>query len=83
MKTKTKAKRFLSTRLEELSDKVDREMRKMHKANSYPKYPAEMFKHMEKLYYEVGKAAFVADRIEEQKGWTQDNDRPKIVRGAQ
>jgi len=38
---------------------------------------------MEKLYYEVGKAAFVADRIEEQKGWTLDNDRPKIVRGAQ
>ena len=74
MKTKTKAKRLLSTRLENLSDKVDRELRKMHKANFYPKYPTAMFKRMEKLYYEVGKAAFVADRIEEENGWAQDND---------
>jgi len=78
LKTKTKAKKLLSTRLENLSDKVDRELRKMHKANIYPKYPAVMFKRMEKLYNEVGKAAFEADRIEEENGWTQDNDPVKL-----
>jgi hypothetical protein len=78
MKTKTKAKRLLSTRLENLSDKVDRELRKMHKANIYPKYPAKMFKCMEKLYYEVGKAAFVANRIEEEKSWTLDHYLTKV-----
>jgi hypothetical protein len=69
MKTKIKAKRLLSTRLEVLSDKVDKEMRKMKNADMYPKYPAEMFKLMKKLYYEMGKSAFVADRIEQEKGW--------------
>jgi len=78
MKTRTKAKKLLSAKLHNLSDKVDREIRKMQGPNGYPKYPAEMFKRMEKLYYEVGKTAFVADRIEEEKGWTQENDRLKL-----
>ena len=78
MKTGTKAKKLLSAKLHNLSDKVDREIRKMQELNGYPKYPAEMFKRMEKLYYEVGKTAFVADRIEEEKGWTQENDRLKL-----
>ena len=70
---KTKSKPLLSTRLEILADKVDREIRKMCKGNSYPKYPAQMVKRMEKIYYEVGKAAFEADRIEQ-----KEEDQKKI-----
>lgn len=79
MKTKTKAKKLLSAKLHNLSDKVDREIRKMQDVNSYPRYPAEMFKRMEKLYYEVGKTALVADRIEEEKGWAGENDLLKLA----
>ena len=83
MKTKTKAKKLLSTKLHILSDKVDREIRKMQGDDSYPKYPAEMFKRMEKLYYEVGKTALVADRIEDEMGWSGENDFTKMARGSQ
>ncbi len=50
------------------------EIRKMRDVNSYPRYPAGMLKRMKKLYYEVGKIALGADRIEEEKGWTREND---------
>jgi hypothetical protein len=78
MKTKIKAKQLLSTRLELLADKVDREIRKMNDAGTSPEYPAEMLELMKKVYYELGKAAFVADKIEEEKGWALDNDLTKI-----
>jgi hypothetical protein len=67
--TKTSAKKLLSTKLHSLSDKVDREMRKMQEVDTYPEYPAEILKRMEKLYFEVGNIALMADRIEEEKGW--------------
>ncbi len=78
MKTKIKAKGLLSARLEVLADKVDKEIRKMKKSDNYPKYPAEMLRLMKKLYYGIGKAAFIADRTEEEKGWVVDeNDQLK------
>ena len=45
----------------------------MWKGNIYTKYPAQMVKRMEKIYYEVGKAAFEADRIEQ-----KEEDQKKI-----
>jgi hypothetical protein len=76
MKTKIKAKKLLSTKLHSLSDKVNRELRKMQDADIYPKYPAKMFKRMERLYYDVGKTALAADRIEEEKGWVPEENDP-------
>ena len=73
MKTKTKVTKLLSAKLHNLSDKLDREIRKMRDVNSHPAYPEEMLEQMEKLYYEVGKIALVADRIEEEKGWAGEN----------